>query len=222
MKTISKKLVIWGNGDQQVVNQEIINENGFEIIAIVDDVKENFNLNDKKIKFFNKFSNFKNWYEEQKNLEETHFIISIGNPYGDLRIKNAHLLESIGIKPLSIKHWNSTISKTAQLSEGYQIMAGVIVNAEACIGNQVILNTGSIIEHHVRIGKGCEVGPGAVILGRVTIGDNVWVGANAVILPRIEIGSNVVIGAGSVVTKNVRNEEVVVGNPAKFLKNFNF
>lgn len=52
----------------------------------------------------------------------------------------------------------------------------------------------------------------------VVIGNSVWIGGNAVILPGVTIGNNVVIGAGSVVTKDIPDNEVVAGNPAKIIK----
>lgn len=50
------------------------------------------------------------------------------------------------------------------------------------------------------------------------IGDNVTVGANAIIIGPITIGNNVVIGAGAVVTKDIPDNSVVVGNPARIIK----
>ncbi|WP_445487365.1 maltose acetyltransferase domain-containing protein [Niallia sp. 03133] len=52
----------------------------------------------------------------------------------------------------------------------------------------------------------------------VTIGDNVWIGGRSVIQPGVEIGNNAVIASGSVVTKNVPDNVVVGGNPARILK----
>lgn len=51
-----------------------------------------------------------------------------------------------------------------------------------------------------------------------TIGDNVTVGANAIIIGPVKIGNNVIIGAGSVVVKDIPDNCVVGGNPAKILK----
>lgn len=51
-----------------------------------------------------------------------------------------------------------------------------------------------------------------------TIGNNVSIGANANIIGDIAIGDNVIIGAGSVVVKDVPDNCVVVGNPAKVIK----
>lgn len=54
--------------------------------------------------------------------------------------------------------------------------------------------------------------------GRATIGDNVELGANVTIIGKIHIGNNVTIGAGSVVVKDVPDNCVIAGNPAKVIK----
>ncbi len=53
---------------------------------------------------------------------------------------------------------------------------------------------------------------------QVTISDDVWIGANAVILPGVTIGRHVVVAAGAVVTKDVPDNTVVGGVPAKVIK----
>lgn len=52
-------------------------------------------------------------------------------------------------------------------------------------------------------------------IGRVNIGNNVFIGASTIVLPNVTIGNNVIIGAGSVVTKNLEENGVYAGNPAK-------
>ncbi|KAJ2780570.1 hypothetical protein GGI15_003495 [Coemansia interrupta] len=52
----------------------------------------------------------------------------------------------------------------------------------------------------------------------VKIGNNVWIGGGAIILAGVTIGNNVTVGAGAVVTKDVPDNVVVVGNPAKIVK----
>ena len=53
----------------------------------------------------------------------------------------------------------------------------------------------------------------------VTIGDNVWIGGGAIINPGVTIGNNVVVASGAVVVKDVPDNVVVGGNPAKIIKN---
>ena len=50
------------------------------------------------------------------------------------------------------------------------------------------------------------------------IGDNVTLGANVVVIGNVRIGNNVMIGAGSVVVKDIPNNSIAVGNPAKVIK----
>jgi maltose O-acetyltransferase len=111
---------------------------------------------------------------------------------------------------------------------GYNISVG---NGFYANHNCVILDVNT-----VRIGENVMFAPGVQVYtathpldvetrnsGRelgfpVEIGDNVWVGGNAIICPNVKIGNNAVIGAGAVVTKDVPNNALVVGNPAKIMK----
>lgn len=52
----------------------------------------------------------------------------------------------------------------------------------------------------------------------VTIGDNVWIGGNVVINPGVTIGNGCVIGSGSVVTKDIPDNSIAVGNPARVIR----
>lgn len=56
--------------------------------------------------------------------------------------------------------------------------------------------------------------------GEIHIGDNVFIGARSTILYNVNIGNNVIIGAGSVITKDIPDNCVVAGVPAKFIKTF--
>jgi maltose O-acetyltransferase len=61
---------------------------------------------------------------------------------------------------------------------------------------------------------------GYTLIGQVIIGDDVFVGAGSIILPNVKIGSRVIIGAGSVVTRDIPDNSVAVGNPAKVIGTF--
>jgi len=54
----------------------------------------------------------------------------------------------------------------------------------------------------------------------IEVGSNVFIGVNSIIMPGVTIGSDVVIGAGSVVTKDIPNNSVAIGVPAKVVSSF--
>lgn len=56
----------------------------------------------------------------------------------------------------------------------------------------------------------------------VIVGNNVWLGDNVCILPGVKIGSGVIIGANAVVNKDIPDNTIAVGIPAKVIKQYNF
>ena len=154
-----------------------------------------------------------------KNLYKTNsFIVGIGQDYGKARYLISKELIKKNLKPLSLIHKTSFIDKTSVMGTGIQIMPNVVINCYSKIGDFCVFNTSSIIEHECVIGNGVHIMSGACIAGRVKIGDYVTIGTNATIFPDLEISEGAFIGAGSVVRKNVKKNQMVVGNPAKFLK----
>lgn len=61
----------------------------------------------------------------------------------------------------------------------------------------------------------------ALVPGKIHIKKNAWIGANAMILPGVTIGENAVVAAGAVVAKNVDDNTLVGGVPARFIKQVN-
>ena len=113
---------------------------------------------------------------------------------------------------------------------GYNIYSGENVYFNV---NCVILDT-----MKVEIGNNVFFGPGVQIYTAthpldaierrsvefskpVSIGNDCWIGGNAVICPGVKIGNGCVIGAGAVVTKDIPNNSLAVGNPAKVIRKLN-
>lgn len=96
------------------------------------------------------------------------------------------------------------------------------------IGNKLMIWHGfSTIINAKSIGRDCEIWQQVTIGNKLndegakpTIGDNVKICAGAIIIGDITIGDNVIVGAGSVVTKNVPENCVVAGVPAKIIKTY--
>lgn len=98
-----------------------------------------------------------------------------------------------------------------QIGAGLQLFHGqaLVVNPGTVIGVNCVLRHSTTIGNK-RVENGFSQCP--------RIGDNVDIGSNTCILGDISIGANVVIGAGSVVVKSVSPNCVVVGNPAKIIR----
>ena len=87
-------------------------------------------------------------------------------------------------------------------------------------GIGVVLHKNTIIGDNVAIGQGITIGR-KLSDGVPTIGDNVYISAGSRVLGDIIIGNNVIIAANSVVIKDVPNNSIVAGAPAKVVKNIN-
>jgi len=90
-----------------------------------------------------------------------------------------------------------------------------------CIGNHVNLAQGITVTalNHNFSNTQQRIDEQGISTQPVVIGDDVWIGTNAVILPGVTIGRHAVVAAGAVVTKDVPDNTLVGGVPAKVLKN---
>ena len=101
---------------------------------------------------------------------------------------------------------------------GNYVQEGVIIQANARIGDSSSIHMGALVAHEVTVGSSVFIAHACSISGSVEIGDGVFVGTNATIIPRLRIGKWATIGAGAVVIKDVPDYATVVGNPAKVVK----
>lgn len=107
---------------------------------------------------------------------------------------------------------NIHIGKNVFINAGchFQDQGGIYIGDGAQIGHNVVLAT---LNHDLT-----PENRRTVIPAPITIGKNVWIGANATVLSGVTIGDNSVIAAGAVVTKDVPENVVAGGVPAKIIK----
>jgi UDP-N-acetylbacillosamine N-acetyltransferase len=83
------------------------------------------------------------------------------------------------------------------------------------VGEGVIVNSGAVVEHDVEVGEYAHVAPNATMGGGSSLGAFSHLGIGASVLPRVHIGDRTVVGAGAVVVKNLPDEVVAIGVPAR-------
>ena len=184
-----------------------------ENIVFYDDVNldiENF--------LFNKYPILKSEIEaaEYFKTNNGHFTIGIGDPR--LRETLFKKFTSLGGSLTSVISPHAYVGNfDITIGEGCNIMTGAILTSSISIGKGVLINLSCTIGHDCKVGDFVELSPGVKISGNCTIGNFTTIGTNATILPRINIGSNVTIGAGAVVTKDIPDNSIAVGIPAKVI-----
>jgi len=209
--------ILWGSAGHAKVLSDIIESQGGEVVALFDNNPEANSCLD-GVPIYYGSSGFDTWLEKQASPELISAAVAIGGDSGKDRQLIVNRLESSGLVLNSLVHTSAVVSKSVKIGGASQVLANAVIASDVVIGKACIVNNSANVDHECQIGNGVHIAPGAVLCGCVVIGDNAMVGAGAVVLPRLEIGSGSIVGAGAVVTKNVPNNVVVVGNPARIIR----
>jgi sugar O-acyltransferase (sialic acid O-acetyltransferase NeuD family) len=207
-------LIVGAKGFAKEVLEVVCQNNETENLVFYDDVND-----DAPEYLYDQFKILKNTEEASNYFKriDNRFTIGIGNPI--LRKKLATKFTDLGGK------FTSTISPLARIgsfgnlvSEGCNIMTGTVITNDIIIKTGTLINLNCTVGHDSIIEEFVELSPGVHVSGNCIIGSFSVLGTNATVLPKISIGKNVIVGAGSVVTTDIPDNCVVVGIPAKIIK----
>ncbi len=217
---MTKRIVILGAGgncidilDTLLEINRVKNDQIYECIGFLDDSPTKSN------RPFHGVSVLGN-LQMAREIKECFFVFGIGSVSNFWKRKD--ILSKLEIEEdrfETIIHPAASVSQWANIGRGTVVFQNAVVTSNVNIGRHVMILPNSIISHDDVIGDFTCIAGGASISGNVNIGESCYVGANASIKEGIEIGKRCLIGMGSVVLEHVTENSVMVGNPAKFLRN---
>lgn len=140
-------------------------------------------------------------------------VVAIGDNAERRRMFDALALRGETI--VGARHPWCSISPDAEVAEGAMISAGTVVTPGARIGRGVLLNTKSSVDHDSVVGDFAHISAGATVGARVTLGDEVLIALGASVTSGCRIGARSIIGAGSVVVRDIPEDVIAFGIPAR-------
>ncbi|MFO7524944.1 MAG: NeuD/PglB/VioB family sugar acetyltransferase [Ignavibacteriaceae bacterium] len=145
-------------------------------------------------------------------------IITIGDNWSRKFVNDFIVSKVPNFNFVNAIHPSTIIGSNVTMGVGNVIMAGVIINPGAIVRNFCFFATGAQLEHDSFLDDYASISAGVVTGGKVSIGKYSAITLGVTILDRIKIGENVVIGAGSLVIKDVPDNVVAYGSPAKIIR----
>ena len=134
------------------------------------------------------------------------------------RIAHASVIREKGGQFVNVIHPTANIAPTAQLGTGVVVGAFTTISINTCIKNDVLIQDHCNIGHDGIVEEGSHLYVGVKLCGRNKVGMNTSVFTGSIVYPDVKVGENCVVGAGSVVSRKVKDNETVLGNPAKKLE----
>ena len=147
----------------------------------------------------------------------------------EVKIKNPQ--EVVLGKSVSIISYVDIFASKFEVGDNCDIGTRNRFDGKIKIGNNVLIgpdNYISSIDHNYEnvdvpvIFSGADFSNKNGNNGVISIGDDTWIGTHCAIIGDVKIGKHCVIGANTVITKNVPDYSVVIGNPSKIIKAYNF
>ena len=205
-----EKLVVFGAGGHAKVVIDIIERQGtYEIAGLLDD-----DIKHKGERFFGyPVLGTRAELPALISAQLCHAIVTIGDNASRAAVA-AHL-DQHGWRFASAVHPRASMGRGVKIGPGSVVMAGCVVNADAYLGGQVIVNTGATVDHDCRIEDAVHIAPGCHLCGGVSVGQGSLLGAGTTVTRGVRIGCKVIVGAGSTVIRDVVDEARVSGSPAR-------
>lgn len=149
------------------------------------------------------------------NKDNAELFLAIGESSG--RMKVADKIKKHGFHCANIIHPTVVLSPSVKMGEGIMIRHNSSISSDAEIGNNVYIQSNAAIGHDVKIADNVQISAGVIIAGSTEIGEATYVGMGALLKEEIVVGRESIISMGAVVMKDVADEVIVMGNPARVI-----
>lgn len=209
-------LIIVGEGGlgHEVLDLVIyLQDNGLksydEILFLDDDIKKTGYRDYKVLQSETVYNNY--------SPENTSFVIAIGETVH--RIKFINELKKRGYKFETLIHPTAWIGNNTSIGEGTVVQKGAFISCDCSIGENCFFQPLSNLGHDCTVDDDCIISTNTVISGDVKIGKDTYIAIGVPVIQGVSIGSNSVVGMGSVVLRDIPDNVVALGNPARAIKN---
>ncbi|MGQ0666549.1 MAG: acetyltransferase [Nitrospiraceae bacterium] len=210
----TKRIVVFGAGGHAKVVLDVLERMGvYEIVGLLDDNAELLGT----VRGRYSVLGGREQFTALQNKGVDAIIIALGDNYHRKVVYEE--AKRMGLTLCSAVDPSAQIGGGVVVGPGCLLVAGTVVNVEAEIGDNVVVNTGATVDHDCRIGAHVHLSPGVHLAGRVLVGEVTHIGIGAVVLPNVSVGKNCIVGAGAVVREDLPDGVVAVGNPARIIRN---
>ena len=202
--------IIIGAGTYGQVYAEYLKES-YNIISFYDDDISLHNTNANGIKVVGKVS------DALLLPKSTAVFVPIGN--NPIRVKLLKIFEENGFDIPSFIHPKTIIHPSVKIGKAVYILTGTNIMPLSVIGDYSMISMGVNIAHHTIIEEACFFSQGSNIGASILLETLAYVGISATVMTGLKtVESNSLIGAGAVVIKDVPENAVMAGVPAKVIK----
>lgn len=142
--------------------------------------------------------------------------IAVGEPAA--RAKLAEKVAAAGLRLTSAIAPSAVISPLATIEEGVIVAPLCSVQARAFIGRNAAVNTMAIVGHDVQVAEDAVISSMVNLGGAVKVGRRAYVGMGGMIREKLTVGADSIVGMGSVVHRDVPDEVIAMGDPARVVR----